>query len=74
MAAEVQTRTFQVEPTGRILTWAEQDHWTDERGPLGVDRPSPELAPLTADSPQWLRDLHKNGVSIPFDRGGSHVH
>lgn len=49
-----------------VVTWAEQDNWEDPRGPLGVDRPSPKLAPLTSDSPQWLHDLHKNGVSDHF--------
>lgn len=46
------------------VKWAPaQDLWDDPRGPLGIDKPSPPLAPLTADSPQWLRDLHNNGVS-----------
>lgn len=49
-----------------VVTWAEQDHWEDPRGPLGVDRPSPKLAALTPESPQWLHDLHHNGVSAQF--------
>lgn len=49
-----------------VVSWAEQDHWEDPRGPLGVDRPSPKLAPLTPESPQWLHDLHNNGVSDQF--------
>jgi hypothetical protein len=52
-----------VQPT---FTWAEQDRWKDPRGPMGVDKPSPKLAPLTSESPQWLHDLHRNGVSISF--------
>lgn len=56
-----------VQPTRTVLTWAEQDHWEDPRGPLGIDRPSPKLAPLTLESPQWLHDLHNNGVSIAYD-------
>ncbi|KAH7160659.1 hypothetical protein EDB81DRAFT_879008 [Dactylonectria macrodidyma] len=47
-----------------VVTWAEQDHWEDPRGPLGIERPSPKLAPLTLESPQWLRDLHKNGWAL----------
>lgn len=51
-------------PSARtVVTWAEQDNWEDPRGPLGVDRPSPKLAPLTPESPKWLHDLHNNGVS-----------
>lgn len=53
-----------VQPT---LTWAEQDRWEDPRGPMGVDKPSPKLAPLTPESPQWLHDLHRNGVRICFN-------
>jgi hypothetical protein len=45
------------------VTWATQDGWDDPRGPLGLERPSPKLAPLTADSPEWLRNLHRDGVS-----------
>jgi hypothetical protein len=52
------------QPIRKILTWAEQDHWEDPRGPFGIDRPSPKLAPLTPESPQWLHDLHRNGVSV----------
>lgn len=48
--------------TRSVVTWAEQDNWEDPRGPLGIDRPSPKLAPLTAESPKWLHDLHNNGV------------
>lgn len=48
-----------------VVTWAEQDNWEDPRGPLGVDRPSPKLAPLTPNSPSWLKDLHNNGVCPP---------
>ena len=47
-----------------VVTWAEQDNWEDPRGPLGIDRPSPKLAPLTPQSPQWLHELHRNGVSV----------
>lgn len=65
-ATQTATATFQAGSDGRTLTWAEQDNWTDPRGPLGVDRPSPKLAELTPESPQWLRDLHRNGVSIAF--------
>lgn len=46
------------------MKWAIQDEWEDPRGPLNVNNPSPKLAPLTADSPQWLRDLHKNGWAL----------
>ena len=49
--------------TRSLVTWAEQDNWEDPRGPLGIDRPSPKLAPLTSESPKWLHDLHNNGVS-----------
>lgn len=52
-----------VRPSRSVVTWAEQDHWEDPRGPLGIDRPSPKLAPLTAESPQWLSDLQRDGVS-----------
>lgn len=52
---------------GKVIGWPEQDVWDDPKGPFGVDRPSPQLAPLTADSPQWLRDLHQNGVSTDFE-------
>lgn len=45
-----------------MVTWAVQDQWEDPRGPLGVDKASPKLAPLTSDSPEWLRNLHHNGV------------
>lgn len=62
-------------PTGSTLgsartaiTWAIQDHWEDADGPLGVNRPSPKLAPLTAKSPQWLRELHDNGVQSHVER------
>ncbi|KAK2589642.1 hypothetical protein QQS21_012682 [Conoideocrella luteorostrata] len=54
-------------PAGHIrtvVTWLDQDHWEDPRGPLGVDRPSPKLATLTPDSPPWLHDLHKNGWAL----------
>ena len=64
MSVQVETRTFQVEPNGPILTWAEQDNWTDPRGPMGVQRPSPKLAELTPESPQWLHDLHRDGVGL----------
>lgn len=52
------------QPSQPAFTWAEQDHWEDPRGPLGIERPSPKLAPLTSQSPQWLHDLHRNGVSM----------
>jgi hypothetical protein len=45
------------------VTWATQDGWDDPRGPLGLARPSPKLAPLTADSPEWMHNLHRDGVS-----------
>jgi hypothetical protein len=51
-----------------MVIWLDQDHWDDPRGPLGVDNPSPKLAVPNDDSPQWLHDLHHNGVrntSIP---------
>ncbi|RFU32337.1 hypothetical protein B7463_g3975, partial [Scytalidium lignicola] len=35
-----------VRPIQTILTWAEQDNWED---PLGIDMPSPTLAPLTPE-------------------------
>lgn len=57
--------TVQADPP--TFTWAEQDRWNDARGPLGVNNPSPKLAPLTPESPQWLHDLHRNGVSISFN-------
>lgn len=64
---KVQPFRMVARPSSRtVVTWAEQDHWEDPRGPLGVDRPSPKLAPLTQESPQWLHDLHRNGVSSPF--------
>ncbi len=53
-----------IAPVRSVVTWAEQDQWEDPRGPLGVDRPSPKLAPLTKDSPAWLHDLHNKGVSM----------
>lgn len=62
MSVRVETRTFQAEPGGPILTWAEQDKWTDQQGPMGVQRPSPKLAVPTPESPQWLHDLHRDGV------------
>ena len=52
------------------MTWPEQDHWKDPRGPLGIDRRSPKLARLTSESPQWLHDLHRNGVSLLIAVGG----
>lgn len=56
-------------PTTRtIVSWAEQDHWEDPSGPLGIDRPSPKLAPLSPESPPWLHNLHRNGVGDTFDR------
>jgi hypothetical protein len=57
----------QAQPLRAVVTWVEQDHWEDPRGPLGIDRPSPKLAPLTHESPHWLHDLHNNGVSVTFD-------
>lgn len=51
-------------PIRTLITWPEQDKWEDPRGPLGIDRPSPKLAPLTSESPQWLHDLHNKGVSV----------
>ena len=45
------------------ITWAFQDNWEDPSGPMGIHNPSPKLAALTTDSPQWLHDLHKQGVS-----------
>lgn len=47
-----------------MFTWAVQDQWEDPRGPLGVDRPSPKLAPLTSESPEWLHNLYLNGWAI----------
>jgi hypothetical protein len=52
-------------PAEEPLTWNRQDDWEDARGPLGIDSPSPKLAALTSQSPQWLRDLHRDGVSAP---------
>lgn len=31
-------------PVRTVVTWAEQDNWEDPRGPLGIDRASPETA------------------------------
>lgn len=57
-------RSFRIVPPARnVVTWAEQDNWEDPRGPLGIEKPSPKLALLAPNSPQWLRDLHRNGVS-----------
>lgn len=67
MTSKVATATFRPRPDGPVLTWLEQDNWTDPRGPLGIDRPSPKLAELTPESPQWLHDLHRNGVSVLFN-------
>ncbi|KAJ0121515.1 uncharacterized protein J7T55_008679 [Diaporthe amygdali] len=62
---KVQPFRMVARPSSRtVVTWAEQDHWEDPRGPLGVDRPSPKLAPLTQESPQWLHDLHRNGWAL----------
>lgn len=59
-------------PTSRtVVSCAEQDRWEDPRGPLGIDRPNPKLAPLGPESPPWLHDLHRNGVGATFDRDPS---
>lgn len=47
-----------------MVTWFYQDSWEDPHGPLGIDRPSPQLASLTADSPEWLRHLHEHGWAL----------
>ncbi|WVW84368.1 hypothetical protein I302_106402 [Kwoniella bestiolae CBS 10118] len=48
-----------------VVQWAPaQDLWDDPRGPLGIDKPSPKLAALTTDSPQWQRDLHDKGWAL----------
>ncbi|KAJ2980963.1 hypothetical protein NQ176_g2319 [Zarea fungicola] len=58
-------RSFRIVPPARnVVTWAEQDNWEDPRGPLGIEKPSPKLALLAPNSPQWLRDLHRNGWAL----------
>lgn len=61
---KIQSSLAASRPARTVVTWAEQDNWEDPRGPLGIDRPSPKLAPLTPESPSWLNDLHKNGVRL----------
>jgi hypothetical protein len=36
---------------------------TPLRDDPSLARPSPKLAPLTADSPEWMHNLHRDGVS-----------
>ncbi|KAF4474762.1 putative phytanoyl-CoA dioxygenase [Colletotrichum fructicola Nara gc5] len=55
---------IRAQPKRTIITWLEQDNWEDPKGPLGINRPSPKLAPLTPESPQWLHDLHKRGWAL----------
>ncbi|KAL4813452.1 hypothetical protein BDW67DRAFT_177894 [Aspergillus spinulosporus] len=65
-------------PVQAAMTWVEQDKWEDLRGPWGIERPSPKLARPTAESPQWLHDLHCNGWAlvkgvIPKDKALSYA-
>ncbi|KAI8312068.1 hypothetical protein K4K59_006424 [Colletotrichum sp. SAR11_240] len=55
---------IRAQPKRTVITWLEQDNWEDPKGPLGINRPSPKLAPLTPESPQWLHDLHKRGWAL----------
>ena len=40
-----------------------QSKWTDAKGPMNVDKPSPLLATKGDADPQWLKDLQRDGVS-----------
>lgn len=46
------------------MEFISQSHWSDARGPPGVDKKSPALATKGDADPQWLKDLQRDGVSI----------